>query len=238
MTHERMTVKNALLCSLLLALPALAADPALLGVPGKLVYENALAGKPEGWTAAKGDWKSVEGTLCGAEKPEDQHGAVIRLNKPLADFIAQYEVKLDGAKGTSFSINDPKGHLARVSVSPGSVRVAKDDHDHEGPDAAVSFGFLKADLKPGVWHTVRMEIVGREMLGKVDDVVACGSHEQLAAAKSNFGLTVAGQTASFRNLKIWEAAPNPDWQTVKASLPKGEAMPQPRAAAKRPAQKK
>jgi hypothetical protein len=224
------------LCLCLLAFPAtlFAADTALLGVPGKLVYENALAGKPDGWTAPKGDWKSVDGVLCGAEKPEDMHGAVIRMNQKLADFILQVDVKFDGAKGTSVSINDPKGHLARVSAAPGSVRVAKDDHDHEGPDTAVTFGNLKADLKPGAWHTVRLEIIGKEMLGKVDEVVAFGSHEQLTTEKSNIGLTVAGQRASFRNLKIWEATPNPDWTKVRDTLPKGEAV-QVRAPAKKPA---
>lgn len=228
-------MKKLIVCYLLLGLPVLAADKALLGVPGKLIYENALAEKPEGWNAAKGDWKSADGALCGAEKPEDKHGAVIRMNKQLADFIIQYEVKFDGAKGTSLSINDQKGHLARVSIAPASVRITKDDHDHDGPDKAVVFGAFKADLKPGEWHTVRMEIVGQEMLGKVDDVVACGSHEQLAAAKSNFGLTVAGQTASFRNFRVWEASLNPDWPAVKATLPKGEPIPPPRAPAKKPA---
>jgi hypothetical protein len=226
-------MKKLVACLALLSLPAFADDKPLLGVPGKLIYENALADKPEGWTAPKGDWKPADGVLCGAEKPEDKHGAVIRMTQKLSDFIIQCDVKMDGAKGTSLSINDPKGHLARVSISPGSVRVAKDDHDHEGPDVAVTFGALKADLKAGTWHTVRMEIVGQEMLGKVDDIVAFGSHEQLAAEKSNIGLTVAGQTASFRNLKIWEATPNPEWATVKSSLPKGEPLPPPRAPAKK-----
>lgn len=222
-------------CLVLLSLPAWAEEKPLLGVPGKLVYENALADKPEGWTAPKGDWKPADGALCGAEIPEDNHGAVIRMNQQLSNFIIQFETKLDGAKGISLSINDPKGHLARVSVSPTTMRVAKDDHDHEGPDTAVAFGVLKVDVKPGAWHTVHMEIVGNEMLGKVDDVIACGSHEQLTAAKSNIGLTVAGQSASFRNLKIWEATPNPDWASVKATLPKGEPATPPKAPAKKPA---
>ena len=235
---EKTAMKKLIVGSLLLCLPVLATDKPLLGIPGKLVYENALADRPEGWTAPKGDWKSADGALCGAEKPEDKHGAVIRMNKTLSDFIIQYEVKMDGAKGTSLSINDPKGHLARVSVAPTSVRVTKDDHDHEGPDQAVVFGALKADVKPGTWHTVRMEIVGQEILGKVDDVVAFGSHEQLSTAKSNIGLTVAGQTASFRNLKIWEATLNPDWAIVRTSLPKGEPLPPPRAPVKKSEPKK
>ena len=234
-------MKTALTFACLLALPAFAADAPLLGVPGKLIYENTLAAKPEGWTSAKGKWEAAEGALCGAEQEADHHGAVIRKTMPLKDFIIQFEVRLDGARGTSLSINDPKGHLARISVAPGNVRVAKDDHDHEGPDKAVTFGLLKADLQPGTWHSVRMEIVGSTLVGCVDDNIAvCGTHEQLCVEKSNLGFTVAGQTASFRNLKIWEATPNPAWDSVKASLPKGEPMPVPAArpaagAAKKPA---
>lgn len=228
-------MNKLMLCCLLLGGGAIAAEKPLLGVPGELVYENAFSGLPEAWKAAKGDWKSADGVLSGAEKPEDHHGAVIRMNQKLTDFIIEYQVRFDGAKGTSLSINDAKGHLARVSVTPAGMRVTKDDHDHDGPDKAVVLGALQAGVKPGVWHTVRMEIVGNELLGRVDEVIACGTHEQLAAEKSNVGLTVAGQSASFRNLKIWAAAPNPDWAKIKASLPRGEPVPPPRAAAKKPA---
>ena len=222
-------MKNYLLLSLALALPAVAEDKPMLAIPGKVIYENALAAMPEGWTAPKGKWEAAEGGLRGAELPADNHGAVVRFAKPLQDFIIQYEVKLDGAKGSSLSINDPKGHLARVSMTPASVAVTKDDHDHEGPDKAVVFGRLQADLKPGEWHTVRMEMVGTQLLGRVDAVVAFGANEQLGVAKSNVGLTVAGQSAIFRNFKIWEATANPDWDAVKATLPKGTPLAPPKA---------
>lgn len=234
-------MRMSLLLAIVLAIPAFAADKPLLGVPGASIYENALADKPAEWTAAKGRWEPADGVLRGAELAADKHGAVIRLTKPLTNFIVQFEVRLDGAKGVSLSINDPKGHLARIGLAPTSVRVGKDDHDKDGPDKAVAFGFLKADLKPGVWNRVRMEIVGDTMLGCVnDDLAAFGSHEQLAGPKSNLGLTVAGETASFRNLKICEATPNPAWDSVKASLPKGEPVPppaprKPPAPAKKPA---
>lgn len=228
-------MKRLLAALLLLSCPARAADKPLLGIPGQLVYENALGEKPEGWTAPKGEWTAADGVLRGAEREADKHGAVMRMARPLTDFIVQYEVRLDGAKATSLSINDPKGHLARVSITPTSLRVTKDDHDHDGPDKVEVFGALKADVKPGAWHTVRMELVGTELLGQVDGVIAFGTHEQLAAAKSNLGLTVAGQSASFRHLKIWEATPNPAWSSVKAALPQGEPLPAP---ARKPAAKK
>ena len=58
------------------------------------------------------------------------------------------------------------------------------------------------------------------MLGKVDDHVAFGSNDLFKTEKANFGFTVSGQTASFRNLKVWDATKNPEWDSVKSSLPK------------------
>ena len=38
---------------------------------------------------------------------------------------------LDGAKAISLSINDAKEHVARVLITPTTLRVQRDDHDHE-----------------------------------------------------------------------------------------------------------
>ena len=179
--------------------------------------------------------------MRGAEKPEDKHGAVARLPNKLGDFIADYEVKLDGAKVTTFSINAVKDHLARIMIGPNFVQVQRDDNDHEGPDKAVVFGRFKADIKPGTWHKVHMEMVGDTMLGQVDDIIAAGSSELFKQARMAPGFTVAGQSAEFRNFKITEATLNPEWEKVKATLPKGEAAPAapgPGAAARKPGKKK
>ena len=203
------------------ALTARAADKPLLAVPGKLLYENTFAsGADRAWHAAKGAWDSADSALRGAEKPEDNHGAVTRTQLKMQDFIIEYEVKLEGAKTTSLSINDAKEHVARIIIAPTMVAVQKDDHDHDGPDKAVVFARMPAKISPGTWHKVRMELVGDTMLGKVDDLVAFGSNDLFKTEKANFGFTVSGQTASFRNLKVWDATKNPEWDSVKSSLPK------------------
>lgn len=217
------------------AFSAHAGDAPLLGIPGKVIYESKLdSGLSDPWKAAKGKWESVEGTLRGAEKPEDNHGAVARLPNKLGDFIAEYEVKLDGAKTSTFTVNAAKDHMARIIISPTFVQIQRDDNDHDGPDKAVVFGRFKADIKPGTWHKVRMEMVGDTMLGQVDDIVAAGSNDLFKQDRLSPGFTVSGQSAEFRNLKITEATLNPGWDTVKAALPRGEpapAAPAPGAAA-------
>ena len=102
--------------------------------------------------------------------------------------------------------------------------------DHDGPDKAVIFARFAADFQPGVWHKVRMEMVGDTLLGKVDDFVAWGANEQFKQERSALGLTVGGQSLEFRNLKISEASLNPAWGDVQATLPKpGEKMDPPPA---------
>jgi hypothetical protein len=212
--------------------PALfGAEKPLLAVPGKVIYENKFDsehGAP--WKSAKGAWEIVGGVLRGSEKPEDKHGAVTRLPDKLADFVFEYEFKFEGAKTTSLSVNATKGHLSRIVMTPRSLAIQKDDMDHEGPDKAVVFARFATELKPGVWHRVRMEMVGDTLLGKVDDLVAWGSDPALKQERTAPGLTVGGQSVEFRNLKLSEASPNPDWSEVRATLPKpGEKMDPPPA---------
>jgi hypothetical protein len=218
---------------LALSIPALAEDTPHLAIPGKVIYESKLdTGLAAPWKAAKGKWEAHEGVLRGAEIPEDKHGAVARLPNQMQDFIAEFEFKFEGAKSASLSINAVKDHMARVMITPRSVIIRRDDNDHGGPDKAVTFGSFKADLQPGTWHKVRIEMVGDTMLGRVDDMIAAGSDALFTQKKAAPGFTVAGQSLDIRNFKLTEATLNPEWEKVKATLPKGEPLPAPAAKGK------
>lgn len=215
-------MKHVVLTALALsiALTVSAADKPLLAVPGKVIYESKLDSAPGApWKSAKGRWELVDGVLRGSEKPEDMHGAVTRLPNKLGDFIIEYEFKFEGAKSTSLTVNAVKDHMARIIMTPTSLAVQRDDNDHEGPDKAVVFARVPAQLSTG-WHKVRMEMVGDTMLGKVDDFVAWGSNDLFKQERFSPGFTVGGQSVDFRNLKITGATLNPEWESVKATLPK------------------
>jgi hypothetical protein len=217
------------LCSIFLlgmALVTSAEDKPLLAIPGKVIYESKLDTAPDApWKAAKGKWELVDGVLRGSEKPEDKHGAVTRLPNKLGDFVIEYEFKFEGARATSLSINAVKDHMARIMMTPKLVTIQRDDNDHDGPDKAVVFARFATELAPGAWHKVRMEMVGDTMLGKVDELTAWGSSDLFKQDRMVPGFTVGGQSVDFRNLSIREAALNPEWEAVKATLPKpGEQM--------------
>ncbi len=197
----------------------------LLAIPGKLILDAPLTdGVKPPFKAAKGKWESSDGALRGSELESDNHGAVMRATQELGDFIIEVEIKFDGARSTTLTVNAKKDHMARVLITPKSVVVQRDDNDHEGPDKAVVFHRVAADIKPGEWHKVRMEMVGDTMLGQVDNIIGWGSNELFKQARIAPGVTVAGQSVLFRGFKIYEATKNPKWDEVRATL-KNEVAP-------------
>jgi hypothetical protein len=150
-----------------------AEEGALLGIPGKVIFESKFDSElPKDWQSAKGKWEIVEGAMRGSEKPEDMHGAVNRMPGKLGDFIAEYEFKFEGAKSTSLSINGPKDHQARIAITPKSVTIQKDDSDHAGPDKPVVFARFAGDefvvLLPGEADVAVLDARSRRIISALE----------------------------------------------------------------------
>jgi hypothetical protein len=228
-------VRGALFLSAMLfvisASVAVAAEPSaeaetLMCQRGKLLLSDDFD-KPLGqnWRALKGQWEVVNGAMQGSELTADMHGAVIRNSLSLRNVVIQYSFLLEGAKTTSFSINDAKGHNSRVAITSTGFTARKDDHDHAGPDEAVVLQAVKTPIAEGQWHTLVIEINGPEFLARLDGKqIAYGSHAAIDVDKTNIGLTVGGQSASFKNLRIWEASPKADWPATKARIEKNSTQ--------------
>ena len=170
--------------------------------------------------------------MRGSELVEDKHGAVLRIPNQMQDFTIEYEFKFDGARSTSLSINAVKDHMARINITPKSVTIQRDDNDHEGPDKSVVFARFPADLQPGTWHKVRLDMVGDKMYGQVDELAAWGASELFTTPKASPGFTVGGQSVCFRNFVLREATLNPGWESIQATLPKPGEKVAPAAAPK------
>ncbi len=194
----------------------------LMTKPGKLLFSDDLgAGLGKQWSAAKGKWEAANGAVLVKELKEDKHGAVARVPLKFHDAVIQFAFKLQGARQTTLSINDAKRHICRALITKDLLTVQKDDFDKDGPDKAAVFDRRPAKLQEGQWYTILVEIKGREMLAKIgEDVVAFGGHEAIDIDKANFGLTVAGESVQFKNLRVWEALSNPDWEKTRAELEK------------------
>jgi hypothetical protein len=189
------------------ALPAVAAEDLAVAAKGELLFESSLAELGSPWRKAKGEWTPADGGVKGAELPADQHGAVLRYPLAYRDAVIEFSFRLDGAKGISLSVNDAKEHVCRLSINAKGFQARKDDHDHDGPDKAVPFERVAVKLDDGQWHRAVIELVGEEMVCTIDGKVSRGAHALIATDKANFGFTVAGQSAGFKDLKVWAARP-------------------------------
>jgi hypothetical protein len=229
-----MTLRLLALLAFVSPLCAADAPATLLAQPDKEIVNDQLTkdAKAAAWKVAKGKWeRTTEGTRV-EEIPADKHGAVSRVTQDLQDLVIAFEFRLDGAKSVSLSINATKDHMARVSITPTTLRVQKDDHDHDGPDKAVVFLTAAQPFEAGTWHRVVLEMVGDTMVATIDDKLSAFGRDPLfLTPKVNPGFTSAGQSATFRNFTLWSAKPEAKASWKETSVKVAEAM----AAAPKPA---
>ena len=224
----------ALTLSPALAISAPEPPVTLLAKPLSLKFQDEMTvgAGTEGdvkWRLSKGQWdRSSTGSVV-SERASDQHGAVGRIPLKLTNFVLQVDVRIDGAKSATISINDEKEHVARVGISSSGFYLRKDDHDHDGPDRPVVFFTSQDKVESGTWHTITLEMVGETMVAALDGKISgWGTDKLFSAPKANPGLTVAGQSATFRNFRIWEAASEPieSWPLQREKMQKPNLKPQ------------
>lgn len=194
-------------------------QPTVMCERGKQILSQDFAGStlPADWKVAKGKWEVADGVLKGTEVAADMHAAVIRTDLKAHDFIAQVSFKLDGAKQTAFSINNAKGHVCRAVVTPTFLAISKDKAGKNTDDKPAALGRKTLTLAPGEWHTLVVEVHGKDLVASVDgQTTIYGSNDGVDVEKGNFGFPVSGDSASFAHVRVWEAgAMKGDWEANK-----------------------
>lgn len=190
----------------------------LMAIPGKVLYEASFEEMPDGWRMSHGAWEAGENGLTGVELEADDHAAVFKKALTVKDVIIEYDVMLGETKSAMFGIDDDKDHVCRVTLTNSSFQARKDDNDHEGPDVSKLFNRVEEEFETDEWHTIRIELLGEEMLAQTGDHISLGTDPLLATDKAKWGFVVSGDTVGFRDLKIWEALPNEEWEKTGARL--------------------
>ncbi|MSU48427.1 MAG: DUF1080 domain-containing protein [Opitutus sp.] len=209
---------------------------------GRLIFSEDFAGpvahakeapasrEQKTWRTAIGKWDFTAQGLIGAQI-KGEHSAINILNLSFQDAVIQFDAQVNGCNRCIFRVNDPQDgravgeHLCRVTLRADGLVAQKDDHDHAGPDTAVIFGEIKRRFKSGEWKTVLIELHGDEMVVTVDGETIAGRHPFLTRPKANIGFGVTGQSAAFRNLRVWEAVLRRDWPQRRAALEPPRAGP-------------
>jgi len=233
---------RALALLLLLATGAPEDPPTLMTTRGKLIYGEdftkelppctgstaRFASGFAGWRfnveKRGGHWDVVDGTFKGTENAEHKHPATASWGFDFKDAVIQCDVRLndvapDGRKNRYFNLRttDAKDYVCSIILTESGMRIQKDDNDHAGPDVAVPLGQLKTPIKLGEWQTIVLEVLGDEMVGTLNGKSLTGQHALIASDKKSI-MFVSGTESSVRNLRIWEAAANPDWAKKKEAL--------------------
>jgi hypothetical protein len=190
--------------------------------PGKvLIADDFASGPSKDWRAGKGKWDAVDGGVKATQVAADMHAATLRRPISFRNGVIEYKFRFDAGKLHTLSLNDPKGHVCRVKVTPTGFVVQKDDHDKkDGPDKAEVLGTCDMTLKPGEWYTITVEFNGAEMLARIGDKAAYGKSTAIDVDKSNVGLTVAGDGVTFKDFRAWTGMPAKDWEKNRARFAK------------------
>ena len=221
--------------SALLACSAVAADePApdvapLLSKPGKLLFSEDLKEVPHErdkrnkvrrgeWQGGKGKWEMKDGVLVGAEKPEENHGAMLtKTGLAFHDAVIQISFRLDGAKRMTMDANSQAlGRILAATVSNTELSLARSTN---GGDQMEVLDKSPLNLEPGTWHVLLLEMQGREVAASIDgQQIAFGTGERIDVDKTSVQFRVGGESAAFKNLRIWEATPSETWQATRTKL--------------------
>jgi len=227
------------------AIQARAAESAPeLAKPGKSLFADDFSRadlKPK-WRVGKGFFTVKDGVVSVAENPEDKHGAYAYVTPGFAykDIVAEFSIKMDGARSCSLMVNDSKykeshaGHILKATVLMGKVNVAdwkfgamKNEIFDKMKDTNTSAeekkklresikdksADFKVDADMAQWHVVRLQIAGDEMLVSLDGkpTAYLKSEGINHAAKNAIGFEVGGKSVLIKDMKVWEAAPASDW---------------------------
>lgn len=208
----------------LLTLALQASEPpapkTLLTERGKLLLADDLD-RPLGpdWKPNRGTWAIVDGALRGTERKEDNHAAVLRRALKGHDFVYQFSFKFDGASRIGLNVDETGGHCCLAAITPQGFTVIRAARANDKNDKRVLLDTDRTPIKPGDWHTLVFEVQGKSVLASVaGTAVAFGDHAAIDVDKGSFAISVSGDSASFKNFRVWEATPSKDWEATRTRL--------------------
>lgn len=210
-----------------------------------------LVGKPVGFASGftgwrytsgapvgrSGHWELSDGVFRGIESPEAHHPATASFGIRFQDAIIQCDVRLEdvpaeGRQYRSFFIKatDAKDYVCALFGSAGGLNALAYDPEKKDPvskqRAKLPQVSTPVTVKLGEWHTAVLEIKGDELVATFDGKSVTLRGELVGAEKHSVMLGAATE-ASFRNFRMWEALPNPEWEKNREGLGAGKAMPKP-----------
>jgi hypothetical protein len=202
---------------------------------GTSIYELPATNPPPDWKGY-GAQTQEEGIWTIEEQASDHHVAAPKITTPAQNLIAEFEFRVITAKHIAFRFDVNTGHLCAFTLSPaddsgqnGRLVLSMLDYDREkGPAKIEWLDARKTQVKTNEWLKVRLEIVDDEIIIRVADQFMYGKNQALQLPKTTIAFTVTQGKAQVRNLKIYNATPNPAWPKQRDLVLKHVQKPAPK----------
>lgn len=229
---KRIPILLALLASACGHAPAADVPAQPIAKKGALIFSDDFERTELGnaWRITTPSFTIADGMLKATQT--QQHSAVGMVKVGRKDMVIEFKFRLGGASSINAVCNDRDykeghaGHICRVSLSPKQIFLGDDKERlrHEIEEmrkdparkaevtkliAGRSVGIL-ANLEPGRWYLLGIEIVGDEMRVSLDGK-AVGFLKSSGIAhpvKSDFYFSVSGKDAFFDDVRIWAVEGN------------------------------
>lgn len=137
---ENPSMRRALACVLgcpiaaFLAVPGLATEPPLLGVPGKMLFADDFSGAamtPK-WAVPRGDWAVADGVATATERADQDGAAVCQVTPRFEhrEMIVEFGFRWEATKVMHIEMRDTTykgshaGHVCCLSILPDGIRLS------------------------------------------------------------------------------------------------------------------
>jgi hypothetical protein len=108
----------------------------------------------------------------------------------------------------AFSLNNEKGHVCRVTITPTMVTLHKDKPKKDSDEKAAVLGREKVSLEPGQWHTMLVTVCGKHMAASLDGKpIVAGENDGIDVDKTALAFPTTGDGVSLKKIRVWKAVP-------------------------------
>ncbi|MGN6366958.1 MAG: family 16 glycoside hydrolase [Phycisphaerae bacterium] len=207
-------------------------DTLHMALPGKLLFEDHFRPKAPyskqyqevapGWKVRAGhaDFKPTADGVASVW--QTGHMPVLQYQGAFSDAVIELDFRFESQPGKWAACRisaanpelNPRAYAASVwanqdnSARPLGLVL---EHDEWKPGAITTVDNVPATFEPGKWYTLRMELMGNNVLTTCNGVSAFGSHELFGLPKTSLSLGTGTAPHELRNLRIYEAIRNPNW---------------------------
>jgi|GEM_PF-573137 len=201
-----------------------------IATPGKLLLEENFDGPslPKLFQVGVGDWQIIENTLRGRQLEKDNHTAFRKIFLDHQDVIYQFDMKIEGPAFSQILINYDLVHIAKcvakrdqigiykIGEERKRVRMASEKRDQgldplngDWKEKTHALDKKIQSLEEGKWYRVSIELLGDQIVMRINGQSLHGSHVGLTEKKTNFGFQAGGLEGYiyYDNIRVWEALP-------------------------------